>query len=104
MVSRFERRARRWQSVTPLALPMARRRRVDPGRQAEQAKGGAERAAEEGRAVAAVHHALRHAGIGVPISTVRVQREPFERQGALQRGGVGLVGRRSGASSCGQCP
>ena len=81
MVSRFERRVRRWQSVTPLALPMARRRRIDPGRQAEQAKGGAERAAEEGRAVAAVHHALRHAGIGVPVARVRVQREPFERQG-----------------------
>ena len=81
MVSRFERRARRWQSVTPLALPMARRRRIDPGRQAEQAKDGAERAAEEGRAVAAVHHALRHAGIGVPVAKVRVQREPFERQG-----------------------
>ena len=81
MASRFERRARRWQSVTPLALPMARRRRIDPGQQAEQAKGGTERAAEEGRAVAAVHHALRHAGIGVPVAKVRVQREPFERQG-----------------------
>ena len=81
MVSRFERRARRWQSVTPLALPMARRRRIDSGQQAEQARGGAERAAEEGRAVAAVHHALRHAGIGVPVAKVRVQREPFERQG-----------------------
>ena len=81
MVSRFERRARRWQSVAPLALSMARRRRIDPGRQTEQAKAGAERAAEERRAVAAVHHAVRHAGIGVPVAKIRVQREPFERQG-----------------------
>ena len=81
MVSRFERRVRHWESVTPIALPMVRQRRIDPGRPAEQTKGGAERAAAEGLAVAAVHRALRHAGIGIPVAIVRVQREPFERRG-----------------------
>ena len=81
MVSRFEERARRWRSVTPLALPRARRRRIDPGRRGEEAKNGAERAAEEARAVAAVRHALRHSDIAVPAAKVRVQREPFERHG-----------------------
>ena len=81
MVARFERRARHWRSVTPLALPMAPRRRIDPDRQAEDGKGGAERAAEEARAVAAVHHALRHADIPVAVARVLVQREPFDRRG-----------------------
>ena len=85
MVSRFEQHARRWRSVTPLALPRALRRRIEPDRQAE-AKNGAERADEEGRAVAAVRHALRHAGVGVPAARVQVQREPFERHGALADG------------------
>ena len=82
MAARFERRGRRWRSVTPLALPTAARRRIDPGRRAEEAKGGAERRAEEARAVAAVHQALRHAGVSVPVAGVGVQREPFERQGS----------------------
>ena len=86
MVSRFEQRARRWRSVTPLALPGARRRRIDPDRQREEAKRGAERAVEEARAVAAVRHALRHAYVAVPAAKVRVQREPFERHGALADG------------------
>lgn len=81
MVGCFERRGRGWRSVTPLALPMACRRRIDPGRQIDEAKGGAERAAEEARAAAAVHHALRHVGVRVPIAEVRVQREPFSRRG-----------------------
>ena len=82
MVVRFQRRGRHWRSVTPLALPIARRRRIDPDRRAEDAKAGAERAAEEARAVAAVHHALRHAGVVVPMARVLVQREPFARHGA----------------------
>lgn len=82
MVRRFERRARGWRSVTPLALPAARRRRIDPARQADDAKGGVERAREEARAAAAVHHALRHAEIGAPLKDVRVQREPFDSHGA----------------------
>ncbi len=83
MVSRFEQRARRWRSVTPLALAGARRRRIDPDHQSEEAKKGVERAVEEARAVAAVRHALRHGHVAVPAAQVRVQREPFERHGAL---------------------
>ena len=82
MVPRFARRARHWRSVTPLALPMARRRRIEPDRHREEAKSGAERAAEQARAVAAIHHALRHAGVVAPVASVQVQREPFERHGA----------------------
>lgn len=86
MVSRFAHRARHWRSVTPLALPRARRRRIDPDRQGEEAKKGAERALEEARAVAAVRHALRHAGVAMPTAKIRVQREPFERHGAFAEG------------------
>lgn len=82
MVRRFERSGRRWSSVTPLALPAARRRRIDPDRRANDLKGGGERAREEARAVAAVHHALRHAGVRVRAADVRVRREPFDRHGA----------------------
>ena len=81
MVARFERRGRHWRSVTPLALPAARRR-IDPNRRGPEAKGGAERAAEEVCAVAAIHHALRHADVSVPVARVLVQREPFDRHGA----------------------
>ena len=82
MAARFERPGRRWRSVTPVALPMARRRRIDPDRHAEEAKDGTERAAEEARAVAAVCHALRHADVSVPAARIRVQREPFNHQGS----------------------
>ena len=81
MVRRFERRGRRWRSLTPLALPLARRRRIDPDRQASESKGAAERAIEESRATAAVRQALRHAGTSTPVVEVRVQREPFQRRG-----------------------
>lgn len=82
MVRRFEQNGRRWSSVTPLALPTARRRRIDPNRRTNDLKGGGERAREEARAVAAVHHALRHGEVRVPVVDVRVQREPFDRNGA----------------------
>src|SRR4030095_1907440 len=55
---------RNWRTVTPAALPMhSARRRIDPSRPGD--KGAAERLREEGRAVAAVRQALRHAQIGV---------------------------------------
>ena len=82
MVRRFERSGRRWSSVTPLALSTARRRRIDPDRRTNDLKGGGERAREEARAVTAVHHALRHAGVRVRAVDVRVRREPFDRHGA----------------------
>ena len=81
MAGRFDRRRKQWRSVTPLALPMARRRRIDPSRQADKSKAGAERAGEEARAARAARQALRHVGIRIPAVEVRVQREPFHRHG-----------------------
>ena len=82
MATRYDRSGRRWRSVTPLALAAVRRRRIDPARAGEEAKGAAERAREESRAASAVRQALRHAGIDVPPVDVRVQREPFDGHGA----------------------
>ena len=74
--------SRLWRSVTPVALPEeARRRRIDPARQAKEAKGASERLLEEGRAAAAVARALRHAGGRRKALAVAVQREPFEAKG-----------------------
>lgn len=75
--------ARLWRTVTPVALPQkAARRRVDPARRHAEAKGGAERAEEEGKALSAVIQALRHAGVSARPLAARVQREPFEAKGA----------------------
>lgn len=72
-----------WRTLTPAALPEdARRRRIDPARKLDEAKTGCERAAEQARAAAAVCHALRHAGVRKRVEAVRVQREPFEGNGA----------------------
>ena len=81
MAKRYENIGRRWRSMTPLALAAARRRRIDPTRKSREAKGAAERAREESRAVHAVHQALRHAGVSVSAAAVRVQREPFDGHG-----------------------
>lgn len=72
--------SRLWRTVTPAALP-APRRRIDPKRLREEAKGGAERAKEEGTAAGAVLQALRHAGITAPVAFIRVQREPLNAKG-----------------------
>jgi CRISPR-associated protein Csb2 len=78
-----ENQSRRWRTVTPAALPeSAKRRRIDPARMKEEAKGGAERRIEMESASAAVHNALRHSGINEPIESIRVQREPFTARGA----------------------
>lgn len=69
-----------WRTVTPAALPAARRR-IDPKRIREEAKGGTERAEEEVLAAGAVLQALRHAGLWSPVEAIRVQREPFEAKG-----------------------
>lgn len=72
-----------WCTVTPAALPEdARRRRIDPGRRRAEAKTGRERAEEQARAAAAVCQALRHARVRAGIEAIRVQREPFEGNGA----------------------
>ncbi len=84
--------ARRWRSVTPLALPeSAARRRIDPERLArergyppaerQEAKKATDRLEEEDRAAQAVRAALRHAGADAHIDWIRVQREPFARRG-----------------------
>jgi CRISPR-associated protein Csb2 len=72
-----------WRTVTPAALPDdARRRRIDPAHTRDEAKPGRERAAEQARAAAAVCQALRHAGVRTGVEAIRVQREPFEANGA----------------------
>lgn len=74
--------ARLWRTVTPAALPeRAARRRIDPRRTREEAKGGAERLREHAAAEWTVRQALRHADIGVPVQAIRVLREPFESKG-----------------------
>lgn len=81
MAERYECSGRCWRSVTPLALSTARRRRIDPARKRDEAKDGAERAREETRAVNAVRQALRHAEVGLSLTSVQVQREPFDGHG-----------------------
>lgn len=72
-----------WKTITPAALPeSAKRRRIEPGRQSEEAKGAAERAQEQHQARVAVLTALRHAGITVEAIDIIVQREPFQGHGA----------------------
>lgn len=64
--------ARRWQTVTPAALP---------ARRPAGKIGGDKRAKAEARAAAAVADALRHAGHDAAGIAVRVQREPFHLKG-----------------------
>jgi len=72
-----------WRTVTPTALPESvRRRRIDPARILEEAKDGTERTVELARAASAVCQALRHAGVRAKPVAIRVQREPFEANGA----------------------
>jgi CRISPR-associated protein Csb2 len=73
--------SRLWRSVTPLALSTAARRRIDPARQHEQAKSGAEYSSEQKQACHEIAQALRHAGLRDRITHVHVQREPFEARG-----------------------
>ena len=62
-----------WRTITPAALPVMRM-----GRGAS----GAMRVTGDVTAARAVMQALRHAGVGVPVKSIRVQREPFDRNGA----------------------
>lgn len=81
MYSRYSRSSRTWQSVTPLALPRAERRRIDPAAKSAQAKTGNERLHEEATAVASVCRALGHCGLHVVPTNVRLQREPLQQKG-----------------------
>lgn len=77
--------SRHWQTVTPVVLNSAIRRRIEPDpnkRVQKNLKGAAERRFEQEMAYSAVRHALRHAGIGSRIRAMRVQREPFDQRGA----------------------
>ncbi len=62
-----------WRTITPAALPVMRTGR---------GTAGAKRVAGEAKAARAVVQALRHAGIVVSVESIRVQREPFDRNGA----------------------
>ena len=62
-----------WRTITPAALPVSR-----SGRRSA----GSKRVADENKASHAVMQALRHIGITTPLETVRIQREPFDRNGA----------------------
>ena len=62
-----------WRTITPAALPVMRMGR---------GTAGAKRVAGEAKAARAVMQALRHAGVAAPVESIRVQREPFDRNGA----------------------
>ena len=81
MASRYEGWARRWRSVTALALTKAQRRRIDPQGVSPQVKGGPERVAEEKRAAWAVAQSARHAEVSVQVARVVAQREPLDLKG-----------------------
>lgn len=76
--------SRHWQTVTPMALTSASRRRIAPNRkqrQKEDLKGAAEKRFEQEVATSAIRHSLRHAGIRARVHSIRVQREPFDLRG-----------------------
>jgi len=83
MLGHYTAVARHWRTVTPAALPeAAKRRRITPLRQREEAKSAAERTAEESQAINAVRIALRHGGVRAEAARIHVQREPFETKGS----------------------
>jgi CRISPR-associated protein Csb2 len=76
-------KATEWKTLTPVALPeTAKRRRIEPSRRFQEAKGAAERAREQFQARLAVLTALRHAKINASVQDIIVQREPFQIHGA----------------------
>ena len=77
MSDRLMQPSRNFRTITPAALPKAQRRRLGV---AEQKPAG-ERSKEETLACNAVVQALRHAGVRIRPSSIRVQREPFQRRG-----------------------
>ncbi len=62
-----------WRTITPAALPVMRTGR---------GTNGAKRVAGEAKVARAVRQALRHAGVTAQLASIRVQREPFDRNGA----------------------
>ncbi len=76
MAQRFASPAREFRSITPLVLSGTPRRR-----KAAHDKPASERSREESIAAGSVVQALRHAGIRIKPTNIRVQREPFHRRG-----------------------
>lgn len=64
--------SRVWRTVTPAALPVMRK---------GHGTTGAQRAATEVKTAHAVMQALRHAEVSERVESIRVQREPFDRNG-----------------------
>lgn len=79
MADRFCRSAFAFETITPVALSSAQRRRIGETEQ----KSAQERQQEERVAVGTVFHALRHAGITNRPIHVHVRKEPFQKRGAL---------------------
>ena len=77
MANRFARMSQVFQSITPIALAKAQRRRIGTAGE----KTAKERSQEERRAVGSVVQALRHIGLHIRPSEIHVQREPFQRRG-----------------------
>ena len=82
MAARFSQDGRIFRSVTAVALPAAARRRLGANENGALKDAG-ERLREEARAAGAVIQALRHAGVRARPTDIRVQREPFQRRGAM---------------------
>lgn len=74
-----------WQTVTPIALTSATRRRVDPNEALQSrdiSKNASEKRMEQELAHAAIRQSLRHAGVLSALRRVCLQREPFNSQGS----------------------
>ena len=82
MADRFSQKGRVFRSVTAVALPAAIRRRLGADQDSATKKAG-ERLREETQAASAVVQALRHVGVRARPTDIRVQREPFQRRGAM---------------------
>lgn len=80
VADRYLGKARRWCTATAACLP-APRRRIDPARVQQEAKGAPERLDEEAAARDAVRQALRHAHVLAKPVRIEVQREPFFAHG-----------------------
>lgn len=64
--------SRVWRTVTPVALPVVR---------IGCRTSGGKRLRGQAKTIRTVAQALRHAGIAMPVESVRVQREPFDSNG-----------------------
>ncbi len=79
MADRFFRPALAFETVTPVALSSAQRRRIGATGQ----KSAQERQQEERVAIGAVLQSLRHIGVKDRPIDVQLRKEPFQRRGAL---------------------